>query len=312
MTVRSAHNADVEIAYEPMGEGHGEPLLLIMGTGQQRLGWHPEFCAALGGRGFDVTRFDSRDTGESTRFDHAGRPNQLRMWLRPAAAAAYTLEDMAGDALAVLDAQGWDAAHLVGVSLGGMVAQVLACHHPDRVRSLTSISSAPAPRIGQPRPGTLLRIAKVMKSRVTDPESLARQMIDLAGVVGSPAYPTDAGWLRELARQSFGVRSDLAAVQRHTAAIAASGDRRVQLARLRVPALVLHGAADPMIRPVAGEQTAAAIPHAAHVVFPGMGHDLPRELWPDIIDAISTLARRSAHELPETDMPARRHDENRE
>lgn len=154
MTIRQALHGDVEIAYEAIGDPEGEPLLLLMGTGGQMLSWPDGFCDLLVERGFCVARFDNRDSGLSTHLNDAGAPNQLTMLMRPAAAAVYLLEDMAGDALAVLDALGWPSAHVAGMSQGGMVAQVLAVHHPERVRSLTSISSSPAPRLGQPTPGT--------------------------------------------------------------------------------------------------------------------------------------------------------------
>jgi pimeloyl-ACP methyl ester carboxylesterase len=289
---RRWQDQDVEIAYETFGPRDGEPLLLVMGTGGQRYLWPEPFCALLVERGYQVTRFDHRDTGASTRFDHLGRPNQLRMWLRPATAAAYTLEDLADDAVAVLDDQGWAAAHLVGTSLGGMVAQTLACTHAARVRSLTSLSSTPAPRIGQARPATMLKLAKIVKNVPPDAEALARQMIAVAGVVGSPAYPTDADSLRGIAAQCFPRRNDLAAHQRHTAALVASGDRRDRLAAVTAPTLVLHGEEDPIIRPAAGRATAEAIPGAQLRMFPGMGHDLPRELWGEIADAVVAIAAR--------------------
>ena len=286
---RRWHDQDVEIAYETFGARTAEPLVLIAGTGAQRYLWPDEFCATLVERGFQVTRYDNRDTGASTRFDDAGRPNQLKMLLGRAA-GPYTLEDMAGDVVAVLDDQGWEAAHLAGVSMGGMLAQVTACTHPDRVRSLTSISATPAPRIGQPGIRTQLRLAKIAKPAVTDPESLARQWIGIAEITGSPNYPTDTERLNRLGEQCFERRNDLAALQRHTAAIVASGDRRAQLAELRLPTLVLHGDADPMVLPVAGRATAEAIPSARLRTFPGMGHDLPRELWDQFTDAVTDLA----------------------
>jgi pimeloyl-ACP methyl ester carboxylesterase len=293
---RRWHDRDVEIAYETFGPPAGEPLVLIAGTGAQRHLWPDEFCAALVERGFQVTRFDNRDTGASTRFDDHGRPNQLTMLLGRAA-GPYSLEDMADDVIAVLDDQGWDSAHLAGASMGGMLAQVTACTHSHRVRSLTSISATPAPRIGQPSIRTQLRLAKVAKPAVTDPGSLARQWIGIAEIVGSPDYPTDAERLTRLGEQCFERRNDLAACQRHTAAIVASGDRRAQLADLRVPTLVLHGDADRMVLPVAGRATAESIPGARLRTFPGMGHDLPRELWPQIIDAVTDLAGSAPHQL---------------
>jgi pimeloyl-ACP methyl ester carboxylesterase len=295
MTVNTVRRDDVEITYETFGPEEGEPLLLVMGTGAQMLAWHPDFCAALVESGFQVIRFDNRDSGLSTHFTSSGAPNQLKMWLRPASVAVYRLEDMADGAVAVLDAQGRQSAHVVGISLGGMIAQVIATRHPGRVRTLTSISSTPSARVGRTRLSTLMRFAKVAKKPVTDAESLAQQMIDLQPFTGSPGYPADTAWLRELARQSYErVGYDLAAAQRQTAAIAAAGDRRPDLAALRVPTLVIHGEADQIIRPIAGQETAKAIPGAVLVTYPGMGHDLPRELWPAAIDKIHDQAQRGA------------------
>lgn len=293
MTVSTVRHGDVEIAYETIGPQAGEPLLLVMGTGTQMLAWHPGFCAALVERGFQVTRFDNRDCGLSTRFTADGPPNQLKMWLRPASVAAYRLEDMADDAVAVLDAQGHQSAHVVGCSLGGMIAQVMATRQPERVRTLTSISSTPSPQIGRTRLGTLVRFAKVVKKPVTDADSLAQQMIDLQPFTGSPDYPPDLEWLRELARQSYERGYDLAGSQRQTAAIAAAGDRRRDLATLRTPTLVIHGEADQIIRPIAGRETARVIPGAVLVTYPGMGHNLPRELWPAITREIHEHTQRA-------------------
>jgi pimeloyl-ACP methyl ester carboxylesterase len=184
---------------------------------------------------------------------------------------------MADDALAVLDAVGCESAHVAGVSMGGMIAQTLAIRSPQRIRTLTSISSSPAPRLGQPAMATLLRIAKVMKGK-----SAFERQVGLQKIVGSPDYPADVEFLRGLADERY----DLSAIQRHTAAIAASGDRRERLSRVRVPALVIHGEADPMVRLAAGVATAEAIPGARLVTYPGMGHDLPRELWPAMVDAL--------------------------
>lgn len=288
----AAHDG-VEIAYEVFGPPDGEPLLLVMGLGAQMITWHPDFCASLVERGFRVARFDNRDTGLSTSFTSAGRPSQLRMWLRPASAAVYRLDDMADDAVAVLDALGWSAAHVVGMSQGGMIAQAMALRHRDRVRTLTSMCSAPGPRVGQPRPGTLLGIARAARVRITDADSYAAHLLALQPYVASPAYPADTDWLREVARESYERGYELAAVQRQTAAIAASGDRRPRLAGLDVPTLVIHGEADRLIRPVGGRETARAIPGAILRTFPGMGHDLPRALWPEITAAIADLARQA-------------------
>ena len=296
MTIERTRNGEVEIAYETLGDPRGEPLLLVMGTGGQMLSWPDGFCDCLTERGFHIARFDNRDSGLSTHLNGAGRPNQLTMLLRPAAGAVYRLEDMAGDAVAVLDALGWRCAHVVGMSQGGMIAQTLAVRHPDRVRSLTSIASSPAPRLGQPTPGTLLRVLRVANPRrVQSAEDLAQYLVDLRQVTGSPGYPADEEWLRDLGRRSYDRGGlDTASVQRQTAAITASGDRREELRQVRVPTLVLHGEDDRMIRPVAGRATAGAIPGARLVTYAGMGHELPRALWPAIADEIAAVARRTA------------------
>ncbi|MHA6620688.1 alpha/beta fold hydrolase [Pseudonocardia sp. DLS-67] len=286
---RRWRDQDVEIAYERLGEA-GEPLLLLAGQGGQRFDWRPEFCSELLARGFEVIRFDQRDTGASTRFDHLEPPRDLLMWLRPSAAAVYTLDDLADDAVSVLDDAGWGSAHLVGMSLGAATAQVVATRHPVRVRSLTSIAAGPAPRIGMPRPGTVLRMVKALGAPVPDAASLAQQLIALDAIVGSPGCPTDTERLRALAVESFPGRASPAAIRRQTAAVAAGGDRRAQLAAVTSPTLVVHGGSDPVCRPVAGRATAKAIPGARLRTFPGMGHGLPRELWGEITDAIVGIA----------------------
>lgn len=293
---RSARHGEVEIAFETLGAPDAEPLLLVMGIGANMHGWDPGFCAALVDAGFRVTRYDHRDTGRSTRFDAAGAPGRLRTVLRPRSAAVYRLEDMADDAVAVLDAHATGSAHVVGVSQGGMIAQVLATAHPHRLRSLTSISSAPAARIGSPRPGTLLALAGAVRAPVTDAESAAGQVVAVTAVLGSPGYPAAEAEVRALGRRTFDRdgRHDPAAFRRHAAAVAASGDRRGALGAVRVPTLVLHGEADRVVRPVAGRATADAVPGATYVSFPGMGHDLPRELWPEVVGHIRALADRAS------------------
>ena len=295
MTERSATNGRVTIAYETIGDDGGEPLLLVMGTAAQMLNWPDGFCRRFVDRGFTVARFDNRDAGHSTRLSEHGRPSALRMWLRPASAAVYRLEDMAADAVAVLDDAGWPAAHLVGFSQGGMIAQVIAGRYPQRALSLTSIASTPAPRLGQPTPATLVKIARTVNpKRLKSPDDLARHLLDMQRIVGSPGYPADGDELRELAlrvHRRGGV--DMAAIQRQTAAIAASGDRRADLAKLSLPSLVLHGSADRVTRPVAGRATADAIPGARYVEYAGMGHELPPGLWDPIVDEIVAVTKLS-------------------
>jgi pimeloyl-ACP methyl ester carboxylesterase len=287
MTVGTARNGAVEIAYEVEGPDDGEPLLLIMGLGLQMLFWPDSFRRLLVERGFRVARFDNRDVGRSTHLTSLGTPSPLvfltRRW------PGYRLADMADDAVAVLDALGWPSAHVVGVSLGGMIAQTLAGRHPDRVRTLTSLSSTPATHIGRPHPRTW----PILLTRPAhDPAVAARRLVEVFRTIGSPGYPLDEAGVRDAAAAGFDRAHDPDGVRRQLAAILSAPDRRPLLRGLRLPALVVHGAADPLIRLTAGRATARAIPGARLVVFPGMGHDLPAALQPEIADEIAVLARR--------------------
>jgi pimeloyl-ACP methyl ester carboxylesterase len=287
MSEETARHDSVDIRYERLSADGARPLLLIMGLGMQMIFWPDDLCAELARRGFTVARFDNRDAGLSTHFHSAGTPTLLGILTRPSAFAAYRLDDMAGDAVAVLDALGWDSAHIVGASMGGMIAQALAIRYPARVRSLTSIMSTPSPRIGRPTPAALTAL---VTRRVADREAAAERMVRVFRVIGSPGYPLDVDWLREIGRRAYDRSHDPAGGYRQLAAINASGDRRAGLALVRVPTLVLHGDADPLIRLSGGRATAAAVPGARLVTYPGMGHNLPAELWPVIVDEIDRIA----------------------
>jgi pimeloyl-ACP methyl ester carboxylesterase len=295
-TLRANHD-DIDIAYQRFGIT-GDPLLLVMGIGADMLYWHDDFCTALAQRGFQVVRFDNRDSGESTHLEWAGTPNTRRVARHPDP-APYRLEDMADDAVAVLDALSWESAHVVGHSMGSMIAQTLAISHPNRVRSLTCISSTPSPNIGRMKPVTMLRLLAANPGVVTgrpprDAAAAGERMVRGHRVIGSPGYPLDETWLRHIGEEMYARGGfDPASRARQAAAILASGDRRGALATVRIPTLVLHGQADPLIRPKAGRATAAAIRAATFVELPGMGHDLPRALWPSIIDHIRMIATSS-------------------
>ncbi|GAA4219059.1 hypothetical protein GCM10023075_02590 [Streptosporangium album] len=199
---------------------------------------------------------------------------------------------MAEDAVAVLDALGWESAHLVGTSLGGMIAQIIAIRHPSRARTLTSIMSTPGARIGTiPKMATLKAIMKISSMPVTSPDQAAQEAVAMKKLIGSPRCPFDEQEVSDIGRRSYernpGTPEGDA---RQRAAVIVSGDRRRALAKVRIPTLVLHGEDDPVIRLKAGQATAAAIPGAQLVTYPGMGHDLPRALWPSILDQIRSLA----------------------
>lgn len=281
MSVQTTHNGDIEIGYETLGPDGGTPLMLICGNDTQMIHWPDAFCAALAERGFWVVRFDNRDTGRSTNCRE--RPG-------------YTLADMADDAVAVLDALGWPSTHVVGISLGGMIGQVMAVRHASRVRSLTSMSSAPAwtLRISRPRLRTLLGVVKIARRAGEGREAAGETWVRLLRLIGSPDYPLDEAQAREVAMRAYDIAHDPTAVRRQQAAIKASGDRRAELRRVQVPTLVVHGEADPMQSLRAGEATADAIPGARLLTFPGVGHDLaPEPLWPQLIDEITALAARA-------------------
>lgn len=290
MPVMTAHNGNVEIAYETFGTADAEPLLLIMGLGAQMLSWNTDLIAAFVDRGFAVARFDNRDAGLSTHLRDKKPPGAFKV-LFSRGSAPYRMEDMAEDALAVVDAVGWQKVHVVGMSMGAGIAQTMAIVHPQRVLTLTSIGFTPSPRKGRM---SLKAGRAVLKAARAKPSNRAEQQdtaVELQRAVGSPGYPFDEAGLRQLVGEEYDRAYDPAGVRRQGAAIAASGSRIKALRNLNVPALVIHGEADPIVPVKAGRATAASIPHARLITFPGMGHDLPRELWPDITEAIAELAR---------------------
>jgi pimeloyl-ACP methyl ester carboxylesterase len=287
----TARNGQICLEYERFGPHGGIPLLLISGTGVQMLIWPEEFCDALVGRGFQVARFDNRDSGLSTHLEGLPVPSMFAVMLRPAS-APYRLADLAGDAVAVLDALGWPAAHIVGASLGGMVAQELALRHPARVLTLTSIMSTSSARIATiPTKAAMKAIKTLDRMPVHDAHEAGERAVALKRVLGAGGYPLDEDSIREIGRRSYlRCPDDDQADRRQRAAVMASGDRRKRLTGVRVPALVIHGRRDPVIGVKGGRSTAQAIPGARLRIFPELAHDLPSAVWPAVIDEIAALA----------------------
>lgn len=278
----------IELEYESFGRAGDPPLLLVMGLGAQMILWHDEFCGALAERGFHVTRFDNRDVGRSTWLDAAGMPDVLGALTAAGAGqpidAPYRLSDMAADAAALLDTLGAGSAHVVGASMGGMIAQTIAIEHPARVRTLTSIMSTTGhPGLPPARPEAM---ALLMTPMPAERAAQIERSVEAARVIGSPAYPSDPAELRALAERAYDRGINPPGFARQLVAILASGSRRAALAGVRVPTLVIHGDADPLVPVEAGRDTAAAVPGARLLELPGMGHDLPRALWPAVVDAI--------------------------
>lgn len=289
-----AKHGDISLAYEVFGPATGKPLLLIMGVGMQMLLWHDDFCRELVRQGFQVARMDNRDVGLSTHLSKYGEPKLFDMIFRPKATAVYSLTDMAGDAVAVLDALGWKSANIVGGSMGGFIAQVLATKWPERVCSLTSIMASPSPRIGRSTIRLGMKVGGVFRQPLHNTQEAGQQIIDVYKIIGTPAenYPLDEAWLREVGAKSYERAYDPAGKLRQQAALLASGNRTKDLGRIHVPTLVMHGSVDPLFRLKGGEATAAAIPGAKLVVLKGVGHGaFPREVWPTMIQNITTIGQ---------------------
>ena len=289
--IRRARVGDVDIAYETFGEEGATPVLLIMGLATQMLGWPDEFCEMLASRGHFVVRFDNRDIGLSTHLDDAGPANLALVFAGDPRAAAYTLSDMAADAAGLLDHLGLDSAHVVGASMGGMIAQTLAIEHPQRVRSLTSIMSTTGDRaVGI---ATQEALGALMSPPPQSREQAQERAVAVFRVIGSPGYPLDEDGLRARAGMAYDRANDPAGVSRQFAAIATTADRTERLRGLKIPTLVIHGEDDPLVQVSGGRATADAVPGSELDVIEGMGHDLPRDLWPRIVERIASLAERS-------------------
>lgn len=282
---------DLDIWYDTQGDPGNPPLLLIVGLGMQSVSWPESFCNGLVERGFYLIRFDNRDNGLSTKLHHLGKPNTLlavmKMALRMKLAAGYKLDDMAADAIGLMDALDIPRAHIVGASMGGMIAQIVAARYPERVLSLTSIMSTSGRR-GLPGPTRAAR--KVLFSAVPDPTNhaaLTEHFVNMMRVIGSPAYPTAQEILHERVTRTVKRSLEPVATTRQLLAIGASGDRVNLLKSITVPTLVIHGIDDPLVPIAGGRETASLIPNAVMVEIAGMGHDLPDQLADEITAKIA-------------------------
>ena len=282
---------EVELCYETFGDPARPTILLVMGLGTQMIGWHEEFCEQLADRGFHVIRFDNRDVGRSTHLTGAPTPTPREIVTRRIRRPAYVLADMADDAAGLLAELGIEQAHVVGASMGGMIAQTLAAGRPDRVLSLVSIMSSTGSRwSGQPAP----RILPVfLQKPVSTKEAYQERLVKLFALIGSPAFERSESELRELAGLSWDRGVDPAGFARQLGGVIASGNRLEDLKRIQAPTLVIHGKSDRLIRPSGGRATARAIPGARLDLIEGMGHDLPRGVWPRILDGIVENAERA-------------------
>jgi pimeloyl-ACP methyl ester carboxylesterase len=284
----------ITLCYETFGDPANPPLLLIQGLGMQMIGWPEEFCEQLAARGFFVVRFDNRDAGRSTHI--RGRPpSLLQLVLRRIKPVRYRLTDMAGDAAGLIRTLELVPVHVVGISMGGMIAQTLAAQHPELVRSLTSIMSNTGNRWkGQPALGVMRFL---LRQAPEDREGYIAHAARVFAAIGSTGLPQDTEFVRERAARSYDRDPDRAASGRQLGAVIASGDRTDELRRITAPTLVIHGTADRLVRPSGGMATTSVIPGARLMLIEGMGHDLPSAAWPELLDAIAGHAH-AADQVP--------------
>ena len=280
---RTAANG-IEIEYETFGSKDDPTLLLIMGLGAQLIAWEEGFCRLIADRGFHVVRYDNRDVGLSTKLEDAPPVDLAAALTGDASSAPYLIDDMADDAAGLLDALGVEKAHVVGASMGGMIAQAFAIKYPQRTLSLCSIMSTTGDRsVGQPTPEAM---EKLLRPPAQSKEEYIESSVDSWKVIGSPGELFDEEKVRRRAAQTWDRSYYPMGVARQLVAILSSPDRTDELCKLDVPTVVIHGEVDPLVTPSGGEATAKACPNAELVVVPGMGHDLPEPRWPMIVDAI--------------------------
>jgi len=277
----------MELAYETFGDASAPPVVLIMGLATQMIAWPDELCEGLARDGLFVVRFDNRDVGESTHLRNLPPPRLADIVVRRRP-PPYSIGDMAADVAGLLDSLGLGQVHLVGASMGGFIAQTVALEHPDRVRTLTlMMTSTGSRRVGQPRPRIY---ARLLRRRVAAgrPAAIAAT-VETFRLIGSPGFVFDEQYIRDLAGRSYDRGYDPVGSRRQLAASVSQPNRTADLRRITVPALVIHGLHDPLVAPSGGLAIARAIPDSRFAGFSGMGHDLPRALWPEFVREIAAL-----------------------
>jgi pimeloyl-ACP methyl ester carboxylesterase len=281
----------IGIEYETFGDAKDAPMLLIMGLGAQMTTWDDDFCKQLSKRGFHVIRFDNRDVGLSDKMDSAGMPD-IQAAFAGDPKPAYSLDDMADDAVGVLDALGISAAHIVGASMGGFITQLVGINHPKRALSLTSIMSHPGGEDAvAPLPEGLEVLIRVPPQ---DRQSIVENSILTRRVLAGAGNPFDEAKERVNAERAYDRSYYPAGMGRQLVAVLAAKGRLERLSKVKIPTLVIHGLDDVLIPPENGRRVAAAVPGANLLEFEGMGHNIPEPLWPQVFDAIQENARRAS------------------
>ncbi|WP_291686625.1 alpha/beta hydrolase [Bradyrhizobium sp.] len=291
-----AHVNGIDLCYEIFGDANAEPMLLIMGLGAQMVLWDDDFCSQLAARGFRVIRFDNRDMGKSSHLSGGGRLTPMELlkqrFLKIPVVAPYNLRDMAEDTVGLMDALGIRSAHVVGLSMGGMIAQEIAISFPQRVRSLTSIMST----TGNPRipPPSRAALALLMEPAPTTKEEFLARFQKTWKVLRVGSFPEDEALDRSRGERIYARGPNPAGRARQLRAILASGSRKERLRQVKAPTLVIHGTVDPLVHPAGGKDTAASIHGAKLLMIEGMGHALPIPMWPRVIDALDQHAHAAA------------------